>query len=321
MRFTGSDVVGIRGPGVSLDLGETWHWLGTERADGCSFTYAVPTGAEEVRFSFGMPYLQSHLRAFLKRHAGHANLRADELCRTRRGRAVELLHLGRLDGSAPLKVLLTCRHHCCEMMASYALEGLVEEVLADGEVGQWSRDQVEFLVVPFADKDGVEDGDQGKNRRPRDHNRDYDGESVHVETAALRRLIPAWSQERLRLAVDLHCPWIRGEQNEVIYLVGSESAQRWREQGRFSETLASVQQGPLVFRPADNLPFGQSWNTGKNTAAGLNFSRWASGLPGVKLATSIEIPYANAAGREVNQQTAATFGRDLARALQRYLSR
>ena len=102
--------------------------------------------------------------------------------------------------------------------------------------------------------------------------------------------------------------------------MGSESAHRWREQGRFSEALASAQQGPLVFSPADNLPFGQSWNTGKNAASGTNFSRWASRLTGVRLATSIEIPYANAAGREVNQRTAAEFGRDLARGIRRYLS-
>lgn len=320
VHFTGSEVVGVRGPGVSLDRGETWTWLGSESGDGHSFAYAVPAGADEVRFSFGMPYQQTRLQAFLTRHAGHAHLRLDELCRTRKGRGVECLHLGRVGNQAPLKVLLTCRHHCCEMMASYALEGLMEEILADGEVGQWSRDQVEFLVVPFADKDGVEDGDQGKNRRPRDHNRDYDGESAHVETASLRNMVPAWSEGQLRLALDLHCPWIRGAHNEVIYLVGSESPERWREQGRFSESLASVQRGPLVFSPADNLAFGQSWNTGKNTAAGMNFSRWASGLSGVRLATSIEIPYANASGREVNQQTAAAFGRDLARALQHYLN-
>ena len=85
--------------------------------------------------------------------------------------------------------------------------------------------RVEFFVVPFVDKDGVEDGDQGKNRRPHDHNRDYGGRadgdhSIYASTRALRERIPAWSGGKLRVALDLHCPWIRGEHNEVIYFVG-----------------------------------------------------------------------------------------------------
>ena len=49
------------------------------------------------------------------------------------------------------------------------------------------RIRIEALV-PFVDKDGVEEGDQGKNRAPRDHNRDYAGASMYPETGALREL-------------------------------------------------------------------------------------------------------------------------------------
>jgi hypothetical protein len=100
-------------------------------------------------------------------------------------------------------------------MASYSLEGLMEGILAGDDVGRWLAGHVEFLVVPFVDKDGVEEGDQGKNRRPHDHNRDYG--------------------------------------------------------------------------------------------------------PGVSIYTCIEVPYANARGRAVTGATAWGFGRDLARALRRYL--
>ncbi len=83
------------------------------------------------------------------------------------------------------------------MMASWSLEGLMDEVLADTTDGRWLREHVEFLVVPFMDKDGVEDGDQGKNRRPHDHNRDYLGESIYPEVAAWRAFVPGWSEGRL----------------------------------------------------------------------------------------------------------------------------
>lgn len=48
----------------------------------------------------------------------------------------------------------------------------MEVLLTDEDDGRWFREHAEILVVPFSDRDGVEDGDQGKNHRPRDHGRD-----------------------------------------------------------------------------------------------------------------------------------------------------
>ncbi len=98
----------------------------------------------------------------------------------------------------------------CEMMTNYALEGLIAHVLQSPAAdAAWLRANVEFLIVPFVDKDGVEHGDQGKNRQPRDHGRDYAGASLHPACAALRDLLPVWSAGMLRVVLDLHCPWIR----------------------------------------------------------------------------------------------------------------
>lgn len=174
-------------------------------------------------------------------------------------------------------------------------------------------------MIPFVDRDGVEDGDQGKNRQPRDHNRDYDSNSLYPETRAIQNFVPEWSKGKLRFTLDLHCPAIRGEHNEVIYIVGSQNSETWEQQKRFGEILERVQKGPLVYRAADNLPFGEKWNKGDNFTKGPSAARWASTLPGVKLATTIEFPYANAAGSEVNAETARAFGHDLARAIRNYL--
>jgi hypothetical protein len=59
--------------------------------------------------------------------------------------------------------------------------------------GRWLRDRVEFLIVPFVDKDGVEEGDQGKNRHPHDHNRDYATPCLYPEVQALRERAAGWS--------------------------------------------------------------------------------------------------------------------------------
>ncbi len=317
VRFTQGDVIGVRGPAASTDGGATWSWLGREGAEGASFQYAVPEAAEEVRFCLAVPYLEADLRRFVERRAGSPHLRAEALCQTTKGRSVERLRLGRLDGQCDYRVLITCRHHACEMMASYALEGVMESVLAADDDGRWLREHVEMLVIPFVDKDGVEDGDQGKNRRPHDPNRDYAGESLYPSVRALREFVPEWSQGRLRVALDLHCPYVQGQHNEDIYFVGTPDQANWRRVQRLGAVLESVRTGPLPYRREHNLPFGEAWNTYVGPLKSL--ARWATELPGMRAASTIEIPYANASGQVVTADSARAFGRDLARALRSYL--
>jgi hypothetical protein len=319
-EFTDGQPVGVRGPAVSTDGGKTWRWHGPDHGDRRSYSYRFAAGQDEVRFAFTIPYLQADWQAFLAAHKGDSRLRPEVLCRSRGGRLVECLYVGSPEGRPRHRVLLTARNHACESMASFAVEGLVQAVLAgDTDEARWLSESVELLVVPFVDKDGVEDGDQGKNRRPRDHNRDYGGTSLYPETAALRELVPKWSDGKLHVTLDLHCPWIRGRHNEEIYIVGSSDETIWAEQQRFGSILEEVRDGPLPYRADDNLPFGTAWNKGTNYSKGTSCSRWAGGLSSVKLAASFELPYANARGAEVNADTARAFGKDLARALCRYL--
>lgn len=320
-RFSGRNPIGVRGPAVSADAGRSWSWLGAEVVRNASFEYAFPEDAGEVRFCLAMPYQERDLKEFLAKDEGNPHVVVQELCKTRKGRSVERLHVGRLDGDPTYRVLLTARHHACEMMANYVMEGVLESVLADTEDGYWFRRNVEILAIPFMDKDGVEDGDQGKNRKPRDHNRDYIGESVHPSVAALRTFVPNWSNGRLKAAFDLHCPYIRGPHNEEIYIVGSSDERMWRRQCEFGRLVESLQSGPLVYRASHNLPFGQAWNTGANMRDNKSCGRWASDLEGIRLATSFEIPYANAGGRPVTAESARAFGRSLARAIRSALER
>jgi hypothetical protein len=274
---------------------------------------------DEARFCLAFPYLEADLRRFLAAHAGDRHLQVETLCVTPKGRAVEKLRLGCLDREPQSRVLLTARHHCCEMMASYVLEGLMEAVLSDLE-SAWLRENVEFLVIPFVDKDGVEDGDQGKNRRPRDHNRDYAGQSIYASVAALREWVPVWSEGKLRVAIDLHCPYIRGSTDEDIYFVGGPESAISENAQRLAAILERVRQGPLPFGDENNVPFGKAWNTGENYTLGKSFARWAAEQPGIEIATTIEVPYAVASGVPVTADSARAFGRDLAAALGAYLS-
>ncbi len=316
-RFSQSNPIGTRGPTLSLNGGKTWSWLGTNAVKGKTLTCAFPPEAREARFCFAIPYLENNLKDFLKRHRGSQNLKAETLCKTPKGRKVELLRLGRLDDGAEYCVLLTCRHHACEMIASYSLEGIMEAVL-DSNEGRRLREQVEFFVVPFMDKDGVEEGDQGKNRKPHDHNRDYNGESLYASVRAVRDLVTRrLGSRKIAFALDLHCPHIRGPRNECLYFVGGPEPVNWARVGEFAKVLETEQRGPLRYRAVDNLPYGQAWNTLEGPPR--SFSRWAATQPNVRLGTSLEIPYANVGETTVTAENARAFGRDLAQALAKYL--
>lgn len=316
-NFTKTDVLGARGPALSTDGGRTWQWLGTNVVAGRTFTYAFPAETSEAFFSLGMTYTERHWRDFMARLGPRPGLKTGTLCQTPKGRSAEFIRVGKVNGTPAHRVALTARHHACEMMASYELEGIIGAVLADDATGRWLREEVEFLIVPFMDKDGVEDGLQGKNRTPHDPNRDYLGESLYPTVAALKQLLPVWSDGKLRLALDLHCPYLKGAGAERIHFVGGPDAGQWERAGRFCNILERVRTGPLVYRPEDNIPYGKSWNT---LAEPRMFGRWAAGLPGVHFATTVELPYANALGKAVNAESARAFGRDLARAIHEYLA-
>lgn len=316
--FTQSPAIGVRGPAMSLDHGQTWQWLGSDVCDGNSFRHEFPPDASDVRFSFAMPYQQEHWDRFVAGLGDHPAVKHETLCVTRKGREAELLLIGNGEGDPEHRVAITCRHHSCEMMVNYLLEGLIKWILDDADAG-WLRENVEFFIVPFVDKDGVEDGDQGKGRRPRDHGRDYLGESIYASTGAIRERLPEWGGDRLHVGIDLHCPVISGGRNEDIYMVGSADERIAVEEKRFGEILESVVEGPLPFAADGYLPFGMAWNVADNYAGGKGFKRWISEQPGIVLAATFELPYANAGGAEMNPESARLFGADLGRCLTAYL--
>ncbi len=308
-EFTDWDVIGSRGPCVSRDGGRSWDWLGRDDDQAPTFTYRFAADESDVQFCFCLPYLQSDLDAFLAAHG--AGIQRDVLCRSREGREVELLAIGPADSER--RLLLTARHHACESSASFVLEGVLDAIAhaVPGAPEAWVREHVRLLAVPFVDKDGVEDGDQGKARDGHDHNRDYVDTPRYRETAAVMRL--ANDGPGPDAAVDLHSPWIRGPNNEHIYQVGSPRADIWRAQQEFGRVLEQRSRGALPYSQADDLPWGQSWNTSQATPEACSFSKWMANR--ASFVTSLEIPYANVGDVTVSPDLLRDFGRRLAGAI------
>ena len=317
-KFNQQNVMTTFGPAVSLDAGETWNWLFSEPSDQDYFIFNFPEVKSEVRFCMAMPYLQTTLDVFCKKYHGQDRFKTGVLCTTKQGRKVEKINILPTQEDVRAKVLITARHHASEMMADYILEGIIDEIM-NGKNIDFIKDHVEFMFIPFVDKDGVEKGDQGKHRKPRDHNRDYQNESIYASTAALRKVIPAWTDGLPIVALDLHNPWVKYDNNEITYMVGSSKPNIEEEQIMFSHLLDSLQKGLLRFNKQHFMPYGSEWNTNKNYEKGWSFDMWASQLQDILFSTTLETPYANNEGQQVTAESARSFGNDIVRALHVYL--
>ena len=332
-EFTNGSVISSRGPAVSTDGGFTWRWLGDLGFSDAGFQYSFGAEEHEVHFGMGMNYTEKNLQRFLDKYKNHPDLKIETLCVSRKGRDVELLRIQNKNRTPEFKIFLSSRHHCGEMMATYALEGIIESVLSDTEDGCWLRDHGDFFIVPFVDKDGVEDGDQGKNRRPHDHNRDYI-QRIHPEIRAITEQIPKWIDGKPVFFLDMHCPGHRGGSdgnapekgtNEYIYFVGINPEVYTGNFGeklhRFGTILETAKKGAIPYQAAFNLPYGVAWNTAANykTSGLQKASEWGATLHNAIFSGSIEIPFANASGVVVDANSACELGCDLARAIRAYL--
>lgn len=307
------------GPAYSRDAGRTWRWLtaGQFDVEACQFSIAVPQEAEELRLSMAMPYTMEHWLAALPRWADSPNVKQQVLCQSRTGRDVPMLTIG--PAQPKYRIVASARRHACEMMTNYVIEGMIDHWLA-GEWGELRevKEQTELRIIPFVDFDGVEQGDQGKNRRPHDHNRDYIEQAIYPETIALMQQIPALGNTDIWL--DLHCPWIKNGCNEWIYQVGKAEPANWQAQQSFAQVLEKQVTGELPYFANDDLPFGQEWNTGEGAKLGYRTSSsWGATLPGCRLSTSMEFPYANVHDKLTSAQGYHEFGQSLVVAMMRWL--
>jgi len=321
----GGGPVGVRGPVVSKDGGKSFAYPLDGKSDKCSFTYTFGKDENETFFYECFPYVLADWKAFVKKHEAELGKTfvVETLCKSKKGADVPRARFGCIRKAPKYRALLTARHHCSETSASWVLEGVAEAFFAKDELGAWLRENVELMMVPFVDYDGVQAGDQGKKRFPHDHNRDYT-EFIYPETKALTEWVKSYAGAKLDLFMDVHCPWIRGKYNEFLYtpwknpkIIPSIEGEKF-----FSETLEKLQCGSMRYKASDDLPFGQSWNKGVNYGAGASSVMWfARDVKGLKLCRSFEVPFANANGAVVTPATCRDLGRDVAKVWQELLSK
>ena len=241
------------GPAVSRDGGDTWSWL---RGDGSrhephnAFDWRFAADERETRFAFCIPYLQSDWEKLAAKCKDRKDAVFGTLCRSQSGtRDIELLRLP-CRGEAKWLFAFTARHHASEASANFVMEGAIDEILSGSAEGGWLRDNAICVFVPFMDKDGVENGEQGKHRHPHDHNRDYIKER-YASVRAFKELLAAEGAGRRIVFLDLHAPNSRSDVkgckvHDSVHMISpcdAEQKSRWR---RFRRNWISAQKGGML---------------------------------------------------------------------------
>ena len=296
--FSPYGYIGYHGPAVSSNLKE-WRWAGGND-NAYSFKYAFGEHENSSYFAHDMLYGTERFYSF----AEQMNFKPECLCLSEKNGDVPFVCFGEGENT----ILLTARHHCCESTGSYILEGVLEE-LARNPIPN-----LRVIAVPFVDFDGVNNGDQGKNRIPHDHNRDYGDNPIYASVKAIKDIV---AREKIRYAFDFHSPWHTGGRNDKLFFVrGSDKdMSKYISLGEMLQKETGV--SSFKYNPANDINPGEEWNT-RGNGLPVSFAAFCAEYQGVKLALTIETPYFGGKDDIVSQDKLIRTGHAFARSVKEY---
>ena len=295
-HFPNKARVGRFGPAISHDL-ENWHWQEVPCA-GDVFTYTFGPDENKVYFAHNMLYHPVRFMDFCEKHG----LTVETICPSVKGRDLPATRFGTGDKW----ILLTARHHACESTGSYVLEGVIETLLPA------LPEEYSVLVVPCVDYDGVLDGDQGKNRKPHDHNRDYTEEPIY---AVVDYMMQFGREHNLVYTFDFHSPWHQGGQNDYVFFSRStEAMEPFADHFAefFKEETADL---VLHYDRIHDVGPNEQWNDETSPNSKNYFSKQDS----VKLSITLETPYFGLDDTKISQPDMLELGHAFGRAVLRYV--
>lgn len=190
--------------------GKTWLHTDAGRRENEWMIYTLQPEAASVFVAWGPPYTPATAMAWLRELSlQSAAAKSMELCRSRGGRVVPLLHVqeGERPAANRFGVWVQARQHAWECGSSWVAQGFAEWLLSADADAAWLRQHAEVFIVPVMDVDNVATGNGGKDAQPQDHNRDWSEQPHWNEVAAAQRMIGTLVQEgRMDVFLDLHNP-------------------------------------------------------------------------------------------------------------------
>lgn len=298
--FNNGDVVSPCGPVTGTD-GMNWEWCENSRIDAKSFKYTF-LNEEKIRyFSFSLPYVSSDFERFYNVIKNDSAVKRSILTHSEQNIAIPIITFG----NGEKDIFITARLHCCESTASFALEGIVLSLLNK------HRDMLSefrFHILPFADIDGVENGDQGKDRFPHDHNRDYIDNPIYEFTRALM----LYSQNTNPICfLDLHSPWCWGGGNDEPHIhLAPYITPNPNIQNKFAEILSEISNAH-EFESIRYNNVKVEYSADKNCSAKYYFKAVLK----APLSITIETPYSGNLNTPYTPELLKLWGEDIANAL------
>lgn len=290
--------LGYYGPAISHDL-QSWKFLRNEQKEENSFTYEFKESENKVYFAHSFLY---HPERFLN-FASNNDLEVKELTKTKKNRSVPYIEFG--YGKL---ILLTSRHHCCESTGTYVLEGVLRELLEHPLIGY------KIICIPFVDMDGVIDGDQGKDRFPHDHNRDYSNITpcIYPETNEIKNII---DNNDVYYAFDFHSPYHWKGLNDHVFIVQGDD-KKLKEFELFGELFEeTTSNSSLKFHKEITILPNERWND-INTPT---FAHYARCNKKYQLAFTLETTYFGLENNKVSQENLVELGRNFVKSFKKYL--
>jgi hypothetical protein len=298
--------------------GETWMHTEPGRKQDGRMTYAIKTDAPALFVAWGPPYTPSRASAFVHEAAKGADSAQEiELCKSREGRGVPMLHVSEGDrpGTRRFGVWVQARQHAWESGSSWVCQGFTEWLLGSDSEAAWLRQHAEIFIVPIMDVDNTATGNGGKEALPHDHNRDWMEKPNWNEVAAaqghIRRLT---KEDRMDVFLDLHNP-APGDKKAFFYALPAELLKEPMLTNRnHFIALAASRIGevfPMLDKPKEDGPkYHPLWRQISGTWVCMNANPHTVA---VCLETSWNTPKSTVVGYKA-------VGAHLARAVQNYLS-
>jgi hypothetical protein len=175
-----------------------------------AMVYVVRPATRSIYVAWGPPCTPATATEWVREWAARSpHAKAEELCRSREGRAVPLLVV--MEGDRPrdkrLGVWVQARQHAWESGSSWVARGFGDWVTGETAEAAWLRQRAEIFLVPIMDVDNAATGNGGKDALPHDHNRDWSDTPRWNETAAaMARVKQLIKENRMDLFLDLHNP-------------------------------------------------------------------------------------------------------------------
>ncbi len=190
--------------------GRTWKQTDKGQQQEEWMNYTLKPDAASVFVAWGPPFTPSTAARFVREMSEKSpHAIATELCRSRGGRSVPMLHVreGERPNEQRFGVWVQARQHAWESGSSWVAQGFAEWLLGDADDAAWLRQHAEIFLVPIMDVDNAATGNGGKDALPHDHNRDWSDQPHWNETiAAQQKVRDLIDVGRMDVFLDLHNP-------------------------------------------------------------------------------------------------------------------